>query len=65
MKMEVECLDLSWFTNISWDVIRSLPGTTYVQTPKRHQFAIQQAQYAILRCILNCETNTQECENGW
>ena len=56
---------LSWFTNISWDVIRSLPGTTYVQIPKRHQFAIQQAQYTILRCILNYDTNTQECENGW
>lgn len=63
--MEVEFLDLSWFTNISWAIIRSLPGTTYVQIPKRHQFAIQQAQCAILRCILHDETNTQECENGW
>lgn len=65
VRMEVEFLDLSWFTHISWDTIRALPGTTYVQIPKRHQFAIHQAQYAILRCILNYETNTQECEHGW
>ena len=65
VKMEFDFIDVSWFTNVTWDEIRKLPGTTYVQIPKRHQFAVQQAQHAILRYIAHCDTSTTECENGW
>ena len=65
VKMEFDFIDVSWFTNVTWDAIRKLPGTTYVQIPKRHQFAVQQAQHAILRYIAHCETSTTEYENGW
>ena len=51
--MDEEIMDFQWFDNISWDSIKDLRGTTYVQPPPRFKFALQQAQHAILRAIMH------------
>ena len=49
LRMDEEIMDFQWFDNISWDSIRDLRGTTYVQPPPQFKFALQHAQHAILR----------------
>ena len=33
----------SWFSSLSWDDLRSISGNTYVQVPKRLEFAFAEA----------------------
>ena len=42
-----------WFETVTWDSIKDLRGTTYVQPPPRIKFALQQPQHAILRPIMH------------
>ena len=41
-------MNFQWFDNVTWDSIKDLRGTTYVQPPPRFKFALQQAQHAII-----------------
>ena len=58
-------MDFQWFSTISWDEIKDLRGTTYVQPPTRLKFALQQAQHAILRAILYNEPSSPMSEPAW
>ena len=51
LRMDEVIMDFQWFDQVSWDSIKDLRGTTYVQPPTRFKFALQQAQHAILRAI--------------
>ena len=44
-------LDFQWSNTVTWDCIKDLRGTAFVQPPPRFEFAPQQAQHAILRAI--------------
>ena len=56
--MDEEIMNFQWFDNATWDSVKDLRDTTYVQPPLRFNFALQQAQNAILprtfcsRCAL-------------
>ena len=43
-----EILNSQWFDTVTWDSIKDLRGTTYVQPPPRFRFALQQAQQTVL-----------------
>ena len=49
LRLDDEIMDFHWFSTIPWTEIKDLRGTTYVQSPTRLRFALQQAQHAILR----------------
>ena len=53
LRMDEEIMDFQWFEHVTWDSIKDLRGTTYVQPPTRFKFALQQAQLAILRAIIH------------
>ena len=57
LRMDEEIMDFQWFEHVTWDSIKDLPGTTYVQPPTRFRFALQQAQHAILRAIIHNNPN--------
>ena len=48
LRMDEEIMDFQWFEHVTWNSIKDLRGTTYVQPPTRFRFALQQAQHAIL-----------------
>ena len=50
--MDDEIMNFLWFDNVTWDSIKDLRGTKYVQPTPRFNFALQQAQHAILRAII-------------
>ena len=58
-------MDFQWFDNISWDSIKDLRGTTYVQRPPRFKFALQQAQHAIFRAIMHHNSSSLASEPAW
>ena len=53
LRMDEEIMDFQWFKHVTWDSIKDLRGTTFVQPPTRFKFALQQAQHAILRAIIH------------
>ena len=53
LRMDEEIMDFQWFQCVSWNSIKDLRGTPYVQHPRRFKFALQQAQHAILRAIMH------------
>ena len=53
LRMDEEIMDLKWFEHVTWDSIKDLRGTTYVQPPTRFKFALQQAQPS---CVLSFTT---------
>ena len=53
LRMVEEIMDFQWFEHVTWDSIKDLRGTTYVQSPTRFRFALQQAQHAIFRAIVH------------
>ena len=55
----------SGFEHVSWDSIKDLRGTTYVQPPTRFRFALQQAQHAILRAIIHNNPTSLASESAW
>ena len=63
LRMDEEIMDFQWFEHVTWDSIKELRGTTYVQPPTR--FAWQQAQHAILRAIIHNNTTSLASESGW
>ena len=63
--MDDEIMDFQWFDNISWDSIKDLRGTTYVQPPLRFKFSLQQAQHAILRAITHHNPSSLASEPAW
>ena len=42
LRMDEEIMDFQWFEHVTWDSIKDLRGTTYVQPPTRFRFALQQ-----------------------
>ena len=64
-RFDEEIMDFQWFSTITWDEIKNLRGTTYVQTPARLRFALRQAQNAILRAILHNGPTTSMSEPAW
>ena len=62
--MDEVIMDFQWFDQVSWDSIKDLRGTTYVQPPTRFKFALQQAQHAILRVITH-NSPSPASESAW
>ena len=65
LRMDEEIMDFQWFDQVSWDSIKDLRGTTYVQPPTRFKFALQQAQHAILRAITHNSPSSPASESAW
>ena len=63
--MDEEIMDFQWFEHVTWDSIKDLRGTTYVQPPTRFRFALQQAQHAILRAIIHNNPTSPASESAW
>ena len=63
--MDEEITDFQWFEHVTWDSIKDLRGTTYVQPPTRFRFALQQAQHAILRAIVHNNPTSPASESAW
>ena len=53
LRMDEEIMDFQWFKHVTWDSIKDLRDTTYVQPPTRFKFALQEAQHAVLRAIVH------------
>ena len=51
LRLDEEIMDFQWYDTITWDCIKDLRATTYVQPPPRFKFALQQEQHVILRAI--------------
>ena len=58
-------MDFQWFEHVTWDSIKDLRGMTYVQPPTRFRFALQQAQHAILRAIVQNNPTSPASESAW
>ena len=65
LRMDEEIMDFQWFEHVTWDSIKDLRGTTYVQPPTRFRFALQQAQHAILRAIVHNNSTSPASESAW
>ena len=65
LRMDEEIMDFQWFEQVTWDSIKDLRGTTYVQPPTRFRFAVQQAQHAILRAIIHNNPTSSASESAW
>ena len=63
--MDEVIMDFQWFDQVSWDSIKDLRGTAYVQPPTRFKFALQQAQHAILRAITHNSPASPASELAW
>ena len=65
LRMDEVIMDFQWFEHVTWDSIKDLRGTTYVQPPTRFKFDLQQAQHAILRAITHNNPNSLTSESAW
>ena len=65
LRMDEEIMDFQWFEHVTWDSIKDLRGTTYVQPPTRFRFALQQAQDTILRAIIHNNPTSLASESAW
>ena len=65
LRMDEEIMNFQRFERVTWDCIKDLRGTTYVQPPTRFRFAMQQAQHAILRAIIHNNPNSPASESAW
>ena len=65
LRMGEEIMNFQWFDHVTWDSIKDLRGTTYVQPPTRFRFALQQAQHAILRAIIHNNPTSPASESAW
>ena len=65
LRMDDEIMDFQWFEHITWDSIKDLRGTTYVQPPTTFKLALQQAQHAILRAIIHKNPTSLASESAW
>ena len=65
LRMDEEIMDFQWFEHVTWDSIKDLRGTTYVQPPSRFRFALQEAQLAILRAIIHNNPTSSASESAW
>ena len=65
LRMDEGIMDFQWFEHVTWDSIKDLRGTTYVQPPTRFRFALQQAQHAILRAIVHNNPTSPASESAW
>ena len=63
--MDEEIMNFQWFDNVTWDSIKDLRGTTYVQQPPRFKFSLQQAQHAILRAIIHNNPSSLASQPAW
>ena len=64
LRMDEETMDFQWFEHVTWDSIKDLRGTTYVQLPTRFKFALQQAQHATLRAIIHNNPSSLASESA-
>ena len=65
LRMDEEIMDFQWFEHVTWDSVKDLRGTTYVQPPTRFRFALQQARHAILRAIIHNNPTSLASESAW
>ena len=65
LRMDEEIMKFQWFEHVTWDCIKDLRGTTYVQLPTRFRFALKQAQRAILRAIIHNNPTSLASESAW
>ena len=65
LRMDEEIMNFQWFEHVTWDSIKRLRGTTYVQPPTRFKFALQQAQHAIQRAIIHNNPSSLASESAW
>ena len=64
-RMDEEFVNFQWFEHVTWNSIKDLRGTTYLQLPIRFKFALQQAQHAILRAIIHNNPSSLASEPAW
>ena len=64
-RLDEEIMNFQWFDAVTWDSIKDLRGTTYVQPPPRFRFALQQTQHAILRAIVQHALFSPASESAW
>ena len=65
LRVDEEIMDFQWFVTVTWDSIKDLRGTTYVQPLPRIKFALQQAQHAILRAIMHHNPSSLTSKPAW
>ena len=65
LRMDEEIMNFQWFEHVTWDSVKDLRGTTYVQSPTSLRFALQQAQHAILRAIIHNNPTSPASESAW
>ena len=65
LPLDEEIMDFQWFNTVSWDSIKDLRGTTYVQPPPRFKFAPHQARHAIQRAITHQNSCSLASEPAW
>ena len=65
LRMNEEIMNFQWFEHVTWDCIKDLRGTTYVQPPTRFRFALQQAQHAILRAVIHNNPTSLASDTAW
>ena len=63
--MDEEIMNFQWFEHVTWDSIKDLRGTTYVQPPTRFRFGLQQGQHSILRAIIHNNPTSPASESAW
>ena len=65
LRMDEEIMNFQWFDHVTWDSIKDLRSTTYVQPPTRFKFALKQAQHATLRAIIHSNLSSLASEPAW
>ena len=65
LRMDEEIMNFQRFHNVTSDSIKDLRSTTYVQSPPRFKFALQQAQHAILRAIMHKTLSSLASGPAW
>ena len=65
LRMDEEIMNFQRFEHVTWDSSKDLRGMTYVQSPTRFRFALQQAQHAILRAIIHNNPTSPALESAW
>ena len=63
--MDEEIMDFQWFEYVTWDSIKDLRGTTFVEPPTRFKCALHQAQHANLRATTHNNPTSLASESAW
>ena len=65
LRMDEEIMNFQWFDHVTWDSIKDLRGTTYVEPPPIFRFALQQGQHALLCAVMHHGPPPPASESAW